>query len=329
MTLPQDWEEIVFDTADSSAAWGRIFECLLDLAQSVESPDELHRQTTVPDRLLSDAAWELWEQYPDSAQRTSAALKNWWSQPAREGRAVLILDSLSLRELPHLLSGARRRGIIPSAIRVTGSEAPSDTDMFARALGATSRSKLANNGAPANFILSGQDVFSDLLEMPFEDCLSRVPSERNVVEWHTWLDNLIHVHKRPEHIRKIVREALEGDGFWSFVNRLRQGRDLIITGDHGYAVTHLFSTEETEQDVVESVRDAFGRSRKRQAEGPWERPLMPPFVLTRNGYQMVMGQRKWKVQGGFPALTHGGLSLLEVAVPWIELPAMTGEGFRT
>ena len=31
------------------------------------------------------------------------------------------------------------------------------------------------------------------------------------------------------------------------------------------------------------------------------------------------GRRKWKSAGGYPTLTHGGLSVLEVAVPWIEL----------
>jgi hypothetical protein len=33
----------------------------------------------------------------------------------------------------------------------------------------------------------------------------------------------------------------------------------------------------------------------------------------------VNGRRKWKSQGGYPTLTHGGLSVLEVAVPFIEL----------
>jgi hypothetical protein len=31
------------------------------------------------------------------------------------------------------------------------------------------------------------------------------------------------------------------------------------------------------------------------------------------------GRRKWKSAGGYPTLTQGGLSVLEVAVPWIEL----------
>lgn len=38
----------------------------------------------------------------------------------------------------------------------------------------------------------------------------------------------------------------------------------------------------------------------------------------------ALGRRKWKSQGGYPTLTHGGLSLLEVAVPFIELSRTGG-----
>jgi len=37
---------------------------------------------------------------------------------------------------------------------------------------------------------------------------------------------------------------------------------------------------------------------------------VPLLVTTENGCHVVMGQRKWKVQGGFPHLYHGGLSLI-------------------
>ena len=49
---------------------------------------------------------------------------------------------------------------------------------------------------------------------------------------------------------------------------------------------------------------------------------MPPIVMTNNNQHVVMGQRKWKVQGGFPHVCHGGMSLLEVAVPYMEFPAL-------
>jgi len=34
---------------------------------------------------------------------------------------------------------------------------------------------------------------------------------------------------------------------------------------------------------------------------------------------LALGRWKWKSQGGYPTLTHGGLSLLEVLSPFVEI----------
>jgi hypothetical protein len=160
-----------------------------------------------------------------------------------------------------------------------------------------------------------------VISVPFEDAVGSIPHEPNVFVWHSWLDDLIHVYKKlPDQIYKAASAVFQDDGFWKFVNRLRQGRKLIITSDHGYAVSKLFSSEEIDPDVIEKLRETFGAARYKKSNGPWQERFMPPIVVTHNEHHVVMGQRKWKVQGGFPHLCHGGLSLLEVAVPFIELP---------
>jgi hypothetical protein len=58
------------------------------------------------------------------------------------------------------------------------------------------------------------------------------------------------------------------------------------------------------------------------ASSPWGHRFMPPVVITDSGVHVVMGQCKWRVQGGFPQVCHGGLSLLEVAVPFVEFPPL-------
>ncbi len=63
-------------------------------------------------------------------------------------------------------------------------------------------------------------------------------------------------------------------------------------------------------------------SRSKPVSGQWEKQFMPPIVMTHNKQHVIMGQRKWKVQGGFPHICHGGKSLLEVAAPFIELPEL-------
>lgn len=323
MTTLPSWAGLILDALPSREAWEVIFRTLADLAIASSSPVELHNQTVAADRLLAESAWELWWAYSREAPRTAAALQRWWSTPSSHGRAVLIMDALSLRELAPLLGGAKARGIEPANVQVTGAEVPSDTDHFAKALGLESRSSLANNGAPSSFVFAAESAYTDVLRLPFEDCVGSVPYEANVFFWHTWLDDLIHVHKRlPDQISRLAYEALQSEGFWKFVNRLRQGRRLVITADHGYAVARQFSTEERDPEVITALRDTFGASRYKAAAGPWPHRFMPPLVTTENGHHVVMGQRKWPVQGGFPYLCHGGLSLLEVAVPFVELPPL-------
>src|SRR5262249_60603517 len=66
------------------------------------------------------------------------------------------------------------------------------------------------------------------------------------------------------------------------------------------------------------MRSVFGAKRcaPESSTAPWPRRHLPPLVSRHNGQLVVVGQRKWAVQGGFPHLCHGGLSLLEAVVPF-------------
>lgn len=317
--MSADWSSIILESQSPQNAWAEIFFALLELSKASSSPVALHDATVVPDRLLAEAAWELWEAFPAHAEKTSDCLKNWAANSP--GKAVLILDALSLRELPILVGAAEVRGIQAAQIKVTGSECPSTTDQFAKSLGLSSRSALANDAKPGTFALFNSNCYTDVVSLPFEDCA--VPPSPNLVIWHSWLDDLIHLQQKlPDQIASIATSTLQGDGFWNFINRLRQGRDLVITSDHGYAVSKRFSSEVEDPDAIEILRKTFGASRNKPITEPWQKRFMPPIVMTNNTQHVVMGQRKWKVQGGFPHVCHGGMSLLEVAVPYMEFPAL-------
>jgi len=320
-----NWTEAIFDSTSPEAAWKRVFDSLREVVLETASPQTIHDRTILPDRLLAESAWDLWESYHDSAHRTADALRSWWDGVAANGRAVLILDALSLRELPFLLGGGERRAIKPSEVSISGSELPSDTDHFARALGLSSRSQLESGGSPASFAFGGPDTWNDVLSLPFADCVGDIPARPNVFLWHTWLDDLIH-HQRllPDQVSKQAEERLQSDGFWKLVDTLRKGRRLVITSDHGYAVARSFSTELTSPEHVALLRETFGASRAKEAPNDWKQRFLPPLTVRRGKHLIVTGQRKWKVQGGFPQLCHGGASLLEVAVPFVEYPPIEG-----
>ena len=314
-----DWNQIILDTPSPGEAWQEIFTVLQDVALSGISPVTLHDATTIPDRLLAEAAWDVWEAYPAAAVKTSHCLKTWATGSAE--KAVLILDALSLRELPIVVGAAKARGIEPRRVAVTGSECPSSTDQFAKSLGLQSRSALAHDGKPGTFALFAEGCYTDVISLPFEDCT--VPPVPRVVIWHSWLDDLIHLqNKLPDQIAAMALSTLQSDGFWKFIDRLRQGRELVITSDHGYAVSKRFSSEVEDAGAIEILRSIFGASRHKAAADPWQKRFMPPIAMTHNNQHVVMGQRKWKVQGGFPHVCHGGMSLLEVAVPYLEFPAL-------
>ena len=314
--LNPKWLEIILSGREAAKIWAEIFAALEKLARENSSPASLHAATVIPDRLLAEAAWELWQAYPDAADRTSESLKRWCVQEGGSGRAVLIVDALSLRELPYLLGGAELRGLKPAQVKITGAECPSTTDQFAESLGAPGRSGLEHDGKPGSFALFGGDCHTGVLRLPFEDC--PVPPEPYIVFWHTWLDELIHVQKKaPDAVAKAACQAFQGSGFWDFLDRLRRGRSLVVTSDHGYAASHLFSSAVVAPAAAETLRTVFGASRHAQAAA-WPETFLPPLALAHNRHQVVMGQWKWKIQGGFPQLCHGGLSLLEVAVPWLE-----------
>jgi len=323
----EDWVSLILTSADPSETWTGIFLRLRDLALSNPTAAALHRETIVPDRLLAESAWSLWEDFPRCAPTVVDELKRFWTSTPSAGTAVLVLDGLSLRELPLIVQAAQKRGVSPTRVEVRGAEVPTETDRFATALGLPGRSKLYNNQAPPNFIFSGPDLYADLFDSPFADCVGSIPEKPRLFIWHKWPDEpLIHLHEDkkegPATVAAQTKAELSSDGFWGLVDRMRQGRRLIITGDHGYATSGDFSSEVKDEETVKLLRSMFGAKRcAPESPGqPWPRTHLPPLICRHDGWLVVMGQSKWTVQGGFPHLCHRGLSLLEAAVPFLELP---------
>ena len=120
--------------------------------------------------------------------------------------------------------------------------------------------------------------------------------------------------------------ALTSDDFWALVERLTTGRRLVVTGDHGYAASGLFpDTVDAEQAAHLKARFKSGRSAScDESSSRWTPPIEVALDNPRGRYAFVLGRRKWRSQGGYPTLTHGGLSLLEVAVPFLELSRPAG-----
>ncbi len=336
MTLPLPLLQSLQETSPGNA-WSAVFEYAWNVFSKpitgkaqLEISDRSRRVAAV-DLFLATAGWDLWNSYESSVPRTADELVRWWNGRSA-GRAVLILDGLSLREAPWILEGARERGYVIHQARATGAELPAETTPFAKSLGFSSRSSLYDNGAPSSHRLSG--ARTDTVDLPWLDCLSRIGPAPDWLLWHHWPDTLVHgLDGHGKGIDVLVREAREeltSEAFWDLIERLATGRRVIITGDHGYAASGSFP-DVREPDQVKYLKEVYKAGRFSQHPGT-ESPWLPPIDLLVDSmhgrYRYVLGQRKWKAQGGYPTLTHGGLSVLEVAVPFIELeqPPENGVG---
>lgn len=288
-----------------------------------------HRDRAIApaDLFLATAGWDLWSSYYDNVPRTASRLAGWWNSFS-PGRAVLILDALSLREAPWLIHGAEERGYAVHSTEVTGAELPADTNPFAKALGFGQRSALENNGAGSSHLLQG--ARTDSVNLPWRECVDLVDASPDWVLWHHWPDERIHDLGAPGRglavLAKEAADQLASNDFWALIERLTTGRRLVITGDHGYADTGLFPDTE-DQNQTGHLKSRFKSGRSALGEfspGEWVPPIDVVLDTPSGRHAFTLGRRKWKSQGGYPTLAHGGLSLLEVAVPFIELSRSSG-----
>lgn len=309
-------------------AWGVIVKSAVEIASKPlatgNAPSEVikrDREIGALDNFLSASGWDLWQSFGAAVERTSDRLAHWWAEPY-SAKAVLVLDGLSLRELPWLLQGAKERGFKLHEVSANASELPGETNEFARALGFGSRSQLQNNGGGLAHRL--QPAQTESVDMPWKDCEGLVNGAPNWVFWHHWPDSKIHdvagAGQGLDTLTKDAADQLNSDDFWAFVERLVTGRRLVITSDHGYAATGYFP--DAEGDVGQYLKKTFSSGRSTSGAGEVG-PFVPPVAMQLNSphgaHLLALGRRKWKSQGGYPTLTHGGLSLLEVLSPWLEI----------
>lgn len=310
-------------------AWAAIFQHAWRISSAPLSTSGVAGEVTRRDRevgsldlFLATAGWDLWQQYEQHVERTADALAAWWSSRTG-GRAVLLLDALSLREVPWLLQGAADRGFEVHSARATGAELPAETTSFANALGFSARGALGNNGASVGHRLAG--ARTDTVDIPWSDAIKLIGAESSWVLWHHWPDDRLHnLAEAGQGLEKLTIEAqreLGDEAFWSLVARLTTGRRLVITSDHGYAASGLFA--DTPEEQAKHLKGLFksGRSTPEPggALGNWIPPVELALTSAHGARRYAVGRRKWKSPGGYPTLTHGGLSVLEVASPFIEL----------
>ena len=316
-------------TSDKNTVWENISNRIWEIMSQGLPETNYDLEISHRDRLVGqyDAAllssWELWNCFPESVEKGSSRIINFWKNEIN-GKALLVLDALSLRESPWILEGARKRGYKIEFSGPVSSELPSETTEFAKAIGFSQRSALTQTQTNSSHVLANTKTVS--CDLPWEDCIPLVESEENFIFWHHWPDSRMHDLSEPgDGFQTLVKEAksnLDSNEFWDFIERLTTGRKLIITSDHGYAASSLFyDVTDKEQAVYLKENFKSGRSLKGgKVSDNWAPPLEVELEGSNNSsFSFVLGRRKWKSAGGYPTLLHGGLTLLEVLTPFIVI----------
>lgn len=272
--------------------------------------------------LIAGAGWDLWHSFEKNVPKTSELLTEFWEEH-HDGKAVFIIDGLSLREMPFFLTESQKRGYTIHQSKITASALPSDTTYFAKNLGFSQRSSLENNSAGVNHFFPG--AVTELSDIPWKDCKSLISNDPNLIFWHTSFDDRIHEYKVPgKGLRELSFKSSEyftSDEFWELVEKLATGRRVIITSDHGYASTGEFINISGEQG--EYLKETFKSQRYTKNKDRISMKSIPPIEIqienNHGSFSYVLGRRKWRNSGGYPTLAHGGLSLMETMVPFIEI----------
>jgi len=308
-------------------AWDSIISTLYNIfspsfnQSPVQEIIRREKKVNTLETLISGSCWDLWKSFEQAVPKTSQLIIDFWNKNFN-GKAVFIIDGLSLREIPFILDGARKRGFSIQQSKISASALPSDTTYFAKSLGFSQRSSLENNSAGNTHLLKGAKT--DCVDLPWRDCLKLIGPEPNWVLWHTWFDDKIHELKVPgKGLRELSvksQENFTSDDFWALVDKLSYGRRLVITSDHGYAATGEFlNVGEDQGDYLKATYKNQRYTKSENRENTWVPPIDIEVDSPNGLFRYVLGLRKWRNSGGYPTLAHGGLSLMETLVPFIEL----------
>jgi hypothetical protein len=271
------------------------------------------------EELISTGALEVWnELQADSHQ--SPTVKSWLGLdgqlPPTNVRAAIVFDGLSLREIPLLLQMAETSGLKIKSLHAIATCLPTETKHFVeeRVLGARigpsqlrGRSELATKNADAFY-----------LEQPNSRC--NFPEGRNLFIWSTYPDRLFfNDDARTEALFGTFHRDYIPTIWKCTVQALPRGIPIVVTSDHGYIFFggSLDSTRSSDAPAI------LGQARTKEFADSEMLPAWHPDlqVLPHTRIAMLRGRLRTRPQGtsSRKIYQHGGFSLMEVLVPWIEL----------
>ena len=233
--------------------------------------------------------------------------------------AVVVFDGLSIREVPMILNLADKSGF--SLLRKATSQAaiPSETmDFIERELPCghiapsqlQTRRELKEKGIIA--------IYNKDITQPLSGDYERSP----LLVWSsfpdvTYKDSGARFESHFENIHTLFETA-----WMNIVQAIKGKQRIIITSDHGYIFFGTGMDFPRSSSEMRGLNSYFGNDRNVSLE---EKPHIPLsddiFIGESQKVAMVKGRVRTKSTGeaARKLYKHGGLSLMEMITPWIEL----------
>ena len=271
------------------------------------------------EEIIATGAQEVWGELAAESQ-AAPTLKNWLGLdaplPLAQPRAAVVFDGLSLRELPLMLKLAEDSGFRVKSAAAIGTCLPTETMDFVeqRVIG----TRLGPSQLPGRTELAERNVEAAYLEHP----TSRYTSAegRGVLLWSTYPDRLF----KDDAART---DALFGNfhrnclpTVWkNSVQAIARGLPIVVTSDHGY----IFLGASLESMRTSEAPGLLGQSRFKDFSADQQFPQWHPDLqlLPERRVALLRGRLRTRPSGDSSRklYQHGGFSLMEALVPWIEL----------
>lgn len=233
--------------------------------------------------------------------------------------AVVVFDGLSIREVPMILTLADKSGLPVSLIATSQAAIPSETmDFIERELpcGYIAPSQLQTRKK-----LKEKDIvaiYSKDITQPLSGDYERSP----LLVWSsfpdvTYKDSWARFESHFENIHTLFETA-----WMNIVQAIKGKQKIIITSDHGYIFFGTGMDFPRSSSEMRGLNACFGNDRNVSLE---EKPDIPAsddvYISQSQKTAMVKGRVRTKSTGDAARklYKHGGLSLMEMITPWIEL----------
>jgi len=290
--------------------------------QQTETEDYLRSGEEVVyhlEELIATGALGVWDELQAESPQ-APTVRSWLGLdsplPLANPRAAVVFDGLSLRELPLLLKMAEDSGFRVKSTQAVATCLPSETIQFVdeRVIG----TRIGPSQLPGRTELAEKNVEAVYLDQP--TARHRFTPGRSVLLWSTYPDRLFaDDNARNETLFTNFHRNFVPTIWKNTLQDLPRGLPIVVTSDHGYV---FFGAP------LESTRDSdapnlLGQARWKEfapeeALPAWHADLQ---ILPQTRIAMLRGRLRARPQGpsSRKLYQHGGFSLMEVLVPWIEL----------